>query len=226
MVMKIFNGGGKHAHDSSTLFYHINVLNRRNMPMEKAPFHHLEELMLHSFDARVVALFLVKLREIIHLNLNTPEQVAVAVKTLRPVQLWTLVDEVRSAAFSWDIVRKANEIRPSHLPKKKGSSSAQVEQLGTSLDVNAEDAPDPVCDVDVEFLTHVRFLQAVKTYKVLKYSIQRGDIGLLRRSIAVRLFNPYFISLEPPTNDTLMRCCIYGGSPVHPLAILFCNEPF
>ena len=66
-------------------------------------------------------------------------------------------------------------------PPKKGSPSAQVEQLGTSLDVNAEDAPDPVCDVDVEFLTHVRFLQAVKTYKVLKYSIQRRDIGLFVR---------------------------------------------
>jgi hypothetical protein len=68
MVIKIFNGGGKHAHDSSTLFYHIKVSNRRNMPIEKAPFHHLKELMLHSFDARVVTLFLVKPQEIIHLD--------------------------------------------------------------------------------------------------------------------------------------------------------------
>ena len=193
--------------------------------MEKAPFHHLEELMLHSFDARVVALFLVKLREIIHLNLNTPEQVAVAVKTLRPVQLWTLVDEVRSAAFSWDIVRKANEIRPSHLPKKKGSSSAQVEQLGTSLDVNAEDAPDPVCDVDVEFLTHVRFLQAVKTYKALKYSIQRGDIGLLPGFLPVRtvpvlgLVLHVLLGLEPRTAPPGTRA---GGTSTVPVLAVLC----
>lgn len=59
--MKVFSGGGMHACDPLTMFHQINVLNRRNVPIEKAPFQHLEELMLHSFDARVVALFLVKL---------------------------------------------------------------------------------------------------------------------------------------------------------------------
>lgn len=189
MVMKIFNGGGKHSDDPSSLFNHINILKRRNIPIEKAPFQHLEELMLHSFDARVVALFLVKLRDTTRLDLRSPEQVAVAIKALRPVQIWALVDEVRSAAFGWDIIGKANKIRQSHLPKKKGSSPTGVEQLSTLLGIDAEDTPDPMCDVDVEFLTHVRFLQAVKTYKVLKYSIQCGDIGLLRRSVVQSIFH-------------------------------------
>jgi hypothetical protein len=88
-----------------------------------------------------------------HPDLNTPEQTAVAIKALHPVQMWALVDEVRSAAFGWDIIRKANNIRSCHLPKKRGSSSNQVEQHSASPGVNAEDAPEPV---DVEFLTHVR----------------------------------------------------------------------
>lgn len=65
--------------------------------------------------------------------------------------MWALVDEVRSAAFSWDIIRKANDIRPCHLSKTKGSSSNQVEESSTSLGVNAEDAPERV---DVEFLAY------------------------------------------------------------------------
>ena len=130
------------------------------MPVEKAPFHHLEELMLHSFDARVVALFLVKLQEIIHLD---PEQVAVAVKTLRLVQMWWM----RSVQLHLVGISSRRPTRSDRLisPPKKGSPSAQVEQLGTSLDVNAEDAPDPVCDVDVEFLTHVRFSRQLRRIK-------------------------------------------------------------
>ena len=37
--------------------------------------------------------------------------------------------------------------------------------------------------LDQEFVNHVRFLQEVETYKVLKYGIKHGDIGLIKRSI-------------------------------------------
>jgi hypothetical protein len=102
-------------------------------------------------------------------------------------------------------------------PPKKGSPSAQVEQLGTSLDVNAEDAPDLVCDVDVEFLTHVRFLQAVKTYKVLKYSIQRGDIGLLRRSIVQSVFHFFGTSHKRYSHEMLYLWWITSSSASDPV---------
>jgi len=36
----------------------------------------------------------------------------------------------------------------------------------------------------VEFFNYIRYLQVVKTYKVLKYAIKHADIGLLKRVIA------------------------------------------
>jgi len=36
----------------------------------------------------------------------------------------------------------------------------------------------------MEFFNHIRYLQVVKTYKVLKYAIKYVDIGLLKRAIA------------------------------------------
>ena len=43
----------------SVLYTHINHLEWCNIPKEKAPFYYMEELILYSFNACVVALFLV-----------------------------------------------------------------------------------------------------------------------------------------------------------------------
>jgi hypothetical protein len=42
--------------DASTLYYNINFWGRKNIPADRAAFQVLEELVLHSFDARVVGL--------------------------------------------------------------------------------------------------------------------------------------------------------------------------
>ena len=58
MIMRTHFDSEKYSQQHSTLYMHMNHLGQRNISAEKAPFHHLEELVLHSFDARVVALFL------------------------------------------------------------------------------------------------------------------------------------------------------------------------
>ena len=48
----------KYSQQYSTLYMHMNHLEQRNISAEKTLFHHLEKLVLHSFDAHVVVLFL------------------------------------------------------------------------------------------------------------------------------------------------------------------------
>jgi len=48
----------KYSQQHSTLYMHMNHLEQRNTPAEKTFFHHLEKLVLHSFDTHVVVLFL------------------------------------------------------------------------------------------------------------------------------------------------------------------------
>jgi hypothetical protein len=40
----------------STLAFHMNFWKVLKVPLQKAPFHHLEELVLHSWDARIIAM--------------------------------------------------------------------------------------------------------------------------------------------------------------------------
>ena len=60
--MCTFYRGEEAAQQFSALYTHINHLRRRNIPREKAPFHYMEELILYSFNARVIALFLLYIR--------------------------------------------------------------------------------------------------------------------------------------------------------------------
>ena len=45
------------------LYTYINYLGRRNIPREKAPFYYMEELIFQSFNAYVVTLFLLYIRD-------------------------------------------------------------------------------------------------------------------------------------------------------------------
>jgi hypothetical protein len=61
VIMRAFYGGKKYSDQYSTLYTQMNHLDRRNIPKESAPFHHMEELVLHSFDARILAMLYVKI---------------------------------------------------------------------------------------------------------------------------------------------------------------------
>jgi hypothetical protein len=49
----------------SALSTHAEVLSRRRLPKTKVPFEHLEEIAIHSFYARTVALFHTHVEEIL-----------------------------------------------------------------------------------------------------------------------------------------------------------------
>ena len=57
--MRTFYRGKETTQQFLALYTYINHLRQRNIPREKAPFHYMEELILYSFDARVIVLFLV-----------------------------------------------------------------------------------------------------------------------------------------------------------------------
>ena len=49
--------------DDSSLYHAKNILGRKHIPSEKAPFHHVEELVEHYFNARIISLLYIHLRE-------------------------------------------------------------------------------------------------------------------------------------------------------------------
>ena len=61
--MRIFYKGEEATQQFLALYTHINHLGRRNIPREKAPFYYIKELILHSFNACVVVLFLLHIRD-------------------------------------------------------------------------------------------------------------------------------------------------------------------
>jgi len=55
--------GTMEQQDASTLYHNINFWGRKNIPADRAAFQVLEELVLHSFDARVVSLLYTRLEQ-------------------------------------------------------------------------------------------------------------------------------------------------------------------
>jgi hypothetical protein len=49
--------------DASTLYHNINFWGRKNIPADRAAFKVLEELVLHSFGARIVGLLYTRLEQ-------------------------------------------------------------------------------------------------------------------------------------------------------------------
>ena len=48
----------------------------------------------------------------------------------------------------------------------------------------AEQSPRESEPIDYEFSAHVKFLQQMETYKMLKYAIKHADMGLIKRALA------------------------------------------
>src|SRR4029077_5988886 len=66
-------------HMYSALSIHVLVLNRRKIPKKAAPFEHLEDIAIHSFYARIVALFHIRMKELFpsydYYDIHDPEMV-------------------------------------------------------------------------------------------------------------------------------------------------------
>ena len=58
MVMRTFYRGKEAIQQFLALYTYINHLRWCNIPREKALFHYMEELIIYSFNAYIIALFL------------------------------------------------------------------------------------------------------------------------------------------------------------------------
>jgi len=62
-LMQRTHYGNMEQQDASTLYHHINFWGRKRIPSDRAAFQVLEELVLYSFDVRVVSLFYTRLEQ-------------------------------------------------------------------------------------------------------------------------------------------------------------------
>jgi len=56
--MRIFYKGKEITQQFLALYIYINYLKQRNIPREKALFYYMEKLILYSFNAYIITLFL------------------------------------------------------------------------------------------------------------------------------------------------------------------------
>ncbi len=97
-IQRIFEGTQSTA-DQSTLYHTKNILERKHIPSERAPIHHVTELIEHSFNARIVGLLLVHLRQRDG-NLSDIGNVAVYLSKLTPDEFLKLVSAVQERCLS------------------------------------------------------------------------------------------------------------------------------
>ena len=158
MVLSNFYGGRKNSDQLSTLYPQINALNRQNIPKRKAPFHHMEDLILHSLDARIIGMLYTQIGK--KCDPRSADSVGSYLSGLSTIEFQSVVDAIFQELFAREVREKYANI--CHDAADNGS----IPQL------------------DMELVNHIRFIQAVEPYVVLKHAIKHGDIGLLRKAIA------------------------------------------
>jgi len=92
------------------LYAYINYLRRRNIPIERPPFYYLKELVLYSFNARIITLFLIYIRS--RLNIYKKGIVKRYIRSLTPKQFLQHIKDIRAVGFSSKVGRKANKLVP------------------------------------------------------------------------------------------------------------------
>ena len=157
LIMGTFFGGRKYSDQFSTFYPQINHLDRRNIPKESAPFQHMEELILHSFEARILGILYIHIGE--SCNVKSSESVSDYLSSLKVEEFDRLLTCIHDAFFSATTRRKFSKIYQ-------------------------ETPKDGVPQVDMEFVNSVRFMQVVEVYVILKHGIKHADLGLIRRCIA------------------------------------------
>ncbi|KAH8589082.1 hypothetical protein B0O99DRAFT_340651 [Bisporella sp. PMI_857] len=107
-LMQRTHYGNMERQDASTLYHNINFWGRKNIPADRAAFQVLEELVLHSFDARVVGLLYTRLEQ---RGIDTSEQDEVdkAIQDMNAKGFMDLVEDVRRSAFEPQAWRPSKE---------------------------------------------------------------------------------------------------------------------
>lgn len=108
MIMRTFFDGRKYSDQFSTLYPQINHLDRRNIPKESAPFQHMEELILHSFEARILGILYIHIRE--SCNIKSSESVSDYLLSLKVEEFDRLITCIHDAFFSATTRRKFSRI--------------------------------------------------------------------------------------------------------------------
>jgi hypothetical protein len=98
-LMQRTHYGNMEQQDASTLYHHINFWGRKRIPSDRAAFQVLEELVLHSFDARVVGLFYIRLEQR-GIDVSDQAEVGAAIQAMEPSEFMNIVEDIRSSAFS------------------------------------------------------------------------------------------------------------------------------
>ena len=121
----------KYSQQYSTLYMHMNHLEQRNISAEKTLFHHLEKLVLHSFDVCVVALFLTQISS--QKNIKKAETVEKYIQQLILFQFLQHVENIHIASFGQEIEYEANILCSSSSSESCGKRSCQFKkQLDTA----------------------------------------------------------------------------------------------
>ena len=88
----------------------MNFWERKQIPTIKGPFHHVEELILHSFEARIIALLHVQLQEV-NINIKDSKAVEEYLTRMTVKEYLLLVDNIYQQAFSKDILYRFQSSR-------------------------------------------------------------------------------------------------------------------
>ncbi|KAJ5543532.1 hypothetical protein N7461_009535 [Penicillium sp. DV-2018c] len=153
VVQKTFWGPENYNGQFSTLYAHMHHLNRPDIPNDGAPVHDLEELVLFSFDARIVAMLYAKIGD--KCDVKSSEKIDAYLSSLDVEGFHNVIDSIHAELFASDVRRRCST-------------------------VYRETAEGSVTAVDIEAVNTIRYLQVVEVYVVLKYAIKHGDLGLLR----------------------------------------------
>ena len=107
-IIRTFFSNKKYIQQYFTLYTYINHLRRQSIPIKRPPFYHLKELVLYSFNARIIALFLIYIRD--RLNIYKKGIVKRYIRFLTPKQFLQYIKDIRATGFSSKVSREANKL--------------------------------------------------------------------------------------------------------------------
>ena len=105
-MMQAAHFGGENQNSPSTLYHNMNFWNRHHIPAVKGPFHHVEELVMHSFEARIVAFFYTAIQNA-NIGIDSAETIEEYLKTVTTERYLEIVEEVYCMAFSKQVQQPA-----------------------------------------------------------------------------------------------------------------------
>lgn len=106
-IQRVFEGT-QATNDKSTLHHAKNILERKHIPSVNGPFHHTQELIEHSFAARVVAMLFTNLQQD---NIDTLDsgEVARYISGLTSQQFLQRVEQIRQQCLDSETAEYAND---------------------------------------------------------------------------------------------------------------------